>query len=156
MKLFDLYGVRNRNRQERLLAGSLEAASTTLTTSTNIGPSRGLELQDSADQNLNIRVLAHSARSILDLESYINLNIASAYRSPSERLDKNLLFIAVMPAYSSLSGVIGRSLMRRPVAWNTAFAMAAGMPTIPNSPMPLTPSGLTTVSFSSMNIVSIS
>jgi hypothetical protein len=30
-------------------------------------------------------------------------------------------------AYSNLSGVIGSALMRLPVVWRTAFAIAAGM-----------------------------
>src|SRR3712207_7152361 len=41
---------------------------------------------------------------------------------------------------------ICRSRMRFPVAWKTAFAMAAGIPTMPSSPIPFTPSGFTTVS----------
>src|SRR5882762_10717065 len=44
--------------------------------------------------------------------------------------------------YSSLSMVIGSERMRRPVAWYTALAMAAGTPTMPISPRPLTPTGL--------------
>lgn len=38
--------------------------------------------------------------------------------------------------------VIGRERTRRPVAWKTALAMAAAMPTRPISPIPLTPIGL--------------
>jgi hypothetical protein len=37
--------------------------------------------------------------------------------------------------------VIGRERMRRPVAWKTALAMAAAMPTRPIWPTPLTPAG---------------
>ena len=43
----------------------------------------------------------------------------------------------------SLSSVIGRSRTRTPVAWCTAFATAAAAPTIPISPAPLAPIGLT-------------
>src|SRR4051812_575803 len=39
------------------------------------------------------------------------------------------LFTLSLP-YSSLSGLIGRSLMCLPVAWKMAMALAAGMPTI--------------------------
>jgi len=46
------------------------------------------------------------------------------------------------PAYSNCSTVIGNDLMRRPVAWYTALAMAAETPTMPISPMPLIPRGL--------------
>ena len=38
--------------------------------------------------------------------------------------------------------VIGNSRMRLPVAWYTALAIAAAVPTIPISPTPLTPMGL--------------
>jgi hypothetical protein len=38
--------------------------------------------------------------------------------------------------------VIGRERMRRPVAWYTAFAIAAETPMIPISPSPLIPIGL--------------
>ena len=44
---------------------------------------------------------------------------------------------------SSLSRVIGRSRMRMPVAWCTALAIAAAVPTIPTSPRPFDPIGLT-------------
>ena len=44
------------------------------------------------------------------------------------------------------SGAIGSSRTRRPVAWNTALAMAAAAPTWPISPTPLAPSGPTTSS----------
>src|SRR5262245_30982687 len=43
----------------------------------------------------------------------------------------------------SLSTVIGRSRTRMPVAWCTALAIAAAVPTMPSSPMPLDPIGLT-------------
>lgn len=36
---------------------------------------------------------------------------------------------------SSLSSVIGKSRTRTPVAWNTAFAIAATIPVIPISPI---------------------
>src|SRR3954447_17868235 len=49
------------------------------------------------------------------------------------------------------SGDIGRLRIRRPVAWKTAFAMAAATPTCPISPTPFTPSGLTTESSTSTN-----
>ena len=52
---------------------------------------------------------------------------------------------------SSLSGVIGSSRIRRPVAWNTASATAASTPVAPSSPMPLPPIGLACSSTSSMN-----
>ena len=44
---------------------------------------------------------------------------------------------------SRSSSRIGSSRTRLPVAWNTALAIAAFMPTMPISPMPLIPSGLT-------------
>src|SRR3954447_9959193 len=47
------------------------------------------------------------------------------------------------------SGDIGRLRLRRPVAWKTAFAMAAAPPTWPISPTPLAPSGPTSSSFTS-------
>jgi hypothetical protein len=42
----------------------------------------------------------------------------------------------------SLSMVIGRERMRRPVAWWTPLAIAAAIPARPISPTPLTPMGL--------------
>jgi hypothetical protein len=42
----------------------------------------------------------------------------------------------------SLSRVTGRSRTRMPVAWCTALAIAAAVPTMPSSPMPLEPIGL--------------
>ena len=39
----------------------------------------------------------------------------------------------------TLSMVIGRSRTRLPVAWNTALAIAAAVPTMPISPTALTP-----------------
>ena len=51
--------------------------------------------------------------------------------------------------------MIGRWRMRRPVAWNTALAMAAAAPTTPSSPMPLLPSGLMSGSCSSTKVTSI-
>ncbi len=44
--------------------------------------------------------------------------------------------------YISFSIVIGRSRTRLPVAWNTAFAMAAAAPTTPISPTVLPPRAL--------------
>src|SRR5260370_13365686 len=44
---------------------------------------------------------------------------------------------------SSLSRVIGRSRMPVPVAWQTALAVAAAVPTRPTSPNPLPPISLT-------------
>ena len=41
--------------------------------------------------------------------------------------------------------MIGKSRTRLPVAWKTALAIAAATPTMPISPRPLTPSGLTIV-----------
>ena len=38
---------------------------------------------------------------------------------------------------------MGRDVRRLPVAWWMAFPMAAAVPTMPSSPMPLTPSGFT-------------
>src|SRR3546814_362634 len=49
---------------------------------------------------------------------------------------------------SSESTRIGRSRMRRPVAWYTALAIAAAVPTLPSSPRPLTPAGFTSGSSS--------
>ena len=45
------------------------------------------------------------------------------------------------PRHNSLSRVIGNSLIRLPVAWKTAFAMAAATPTTPISPRPLRQGG---------------
>ena len=45
-------------------------------------------------------------------------------------------------AANTLSGVIGKSRTRRPVAWATALATAAATPTIEISPMPFTPIAL--------------
>src|ERR1700744_2280303 len=59
------------------------------------------------------------------------------------------------PGYSSFSARIGRWRMRFPVAWNTALATAAFMPTMPISPMPLIPSGFTRASFSATMMISI-
>lgn len=42
----------------------------------------------------------------------------------------------------SLSRVIGRSRIRLPVAWDTAFATAAASPVMPISPMPRAPNSL--------------
>ena len=44
------------------------------------------------------------------------------------------------------SGAIGSSRIRRPVAWKTALAIAAAVPTCPISPTPLAPSGPTSSS----------
>ena len=55
----------------------------------------------------------------------------------------------------SLSMVIGNSRMRLPVAWKTALAMAAAVPTMPISPSPFTPIGLA-LSSSSTKITSMS
>ena len=62
-------------------------------------------------------------------------------------------YCLLCPAYaipfcstSRLSGVIGRSLTRVPVALNIALAIAAGTPAIPISPIPRTPSELNVVS----------
>ena len=44
--------------------------------------------------------------------------------------------------YINLSGVIGSSLMRFPVALNTALAMAGAIPTKAISPSPFDPMGL--------------
>jgi len=54
-----------------------------------------------------------------------------------------------------LSMVIGNSRMRLPVAWNTALATAAAVPTMPISPRPFTPMGLA-LSSSSTKITSMS
>jgi hypothetical protein len=52
----------------------------------------------------------------------------------------------------NLSGVIGRSRTRLPVAWKTAFATAAGAPTIPISPMPRDEEGkIVTVRYQAVN-----
>ena len=55
---------------------------------------------------------------------------------------------------NTLSRVMGRSRTRLPVAWKMALAMAAATPTMPISPMPLAPSGLTISSCSSTKITS--
>src|SRR5437899_694202 len=44
---------------------------------------------------------------------------------------------------TSASTVIGNARIRLPVAWYTAFAMAAATPVIPISPIPRTPNGFT-------------
>lgn len=54
------------------------------------------------------------------------------------RLERN----ARTKAYRSRSIVIGTERMRLPVAWKTALAIAAAMPTSPISPTPFTPTGL--------------
>ncbi len=53
-------------------------------------------------------------------------------------------------AQSSASAVMGRWRMRRPVALNTAFAMAGATPTMTISPRPLTPIGSASKSSPSM------
>ena len=55
----------------------------------------------------------------------------------------------------SLSGVIGSSRMRLPVAWKIALAMAGATPTMAISPTPFTPSGFTCGSCSSTKITSM-
>jgi hypothetical protein len=42
-------------------------------------------------------------------------------------------------SYINLSGVIGKSRRRFPVAWKITFTTAAGVPTMPISPMPRAP-----------------
>jgi hypothetical protein len=44
---------------------------------------------------------------------------------------------------SNFSNLIGKSRTRCPAARQTAFAMAAAVPTLANSPMPLTPAAFT-------------
>jgi hypothetical protein len=58
-------------------------------------------------------------------------------------------------AVSSLSIVIGKSRTLLPVAWKIAFATAAAVPTMPISPRPFTPRGLTFSSCSSTKMTSI-
>src|ERR1700759_3009086 len=60
------------------------------------------------------------------------------------------MLTCIGPSYTSLSGVIGRSRIRRPVAWKTASATAASTPVAPSSPMPLPPVGLAGSSISSV------
>src|SRR6266566_3586562 len=57
---------------------------------------------------------------------------------------------------SSLSSRIGRSRTRIPVAWYTALAMAAAVPTMPTSPIPLAPAGPRSGSSSSIHTASMS
>src|SRR5690348_5638059 len=57
---------------------------------------------------------------------------------------------------SSLSSRIGRSRTRIPVAWYTAPAMAAAVPTMPTSPIPLAPAGPSPGSSSSTQVASMS
>src|SRR4051794_8652430 len=57
---------------------------------------------------------------------------------------------------NTLSSVIGKSRTRFPVAWKTALAIAAAVPTSPISPIPFTPIGFTIESFSSTKIISMS
>ena len=52
-----------------------------------------------------------------------------------------LLQWAANPVPSNASRVMGRSRSRRPVAWKIAFAIAAGAPQAPISPIPRTPRG---------------
>ncbi len=52
-----------------------------------------------------------------------------------------IYFIFSFFFYKNLSGVIGRSLMRCPVALKTALAIAAATPVVPISPSPLAPIG---------------
>ena len=49
---------------------------------------------------------------------------------------------------------MGRSVTRLPVALNTALAIAAGTPTITNSPSPLTPIGSAMLSSAGKNVAS--
>ncbi|CAM5664833.1 hypothetical protein SHIRM173S_11444 [Streptomyces hirsutus] len=58
-------------------------------------------------------------------------------------------------AASTLSGVSGRSRKRMPVAWCTALPMAAAVPTMPISPIPLLPMGLRWASSSSIQCASM-
>lgn len=53
--------------------------------------------------------------------------------------------------HSRCSILMGSSRTRRPVAWKTALAMVAATPTVPISPIPLTPRGLTTLSWTATN-----
>ena len=48
--------------------------------------------------------------------------------------------------------MMGRSVTRLPVALNTALAIAAGTPTITNSPSPLTPIGSAMLSSAGKNV----
>jgi hypothetical protein len=50
------------------------------------------------------------------------------------------------PSHNRCSMRIGRSRRRRPVAWNTAFAIAGATPVIETSPSPLAPALLKVVS----------
>ena len=63
---------------------------------------------------------------------------------------------ALRPASSRRSRRSGRSRTRTPVAWWTALAIAAAVPTMPISPMPLAPIGLRWGSSSSIQVASIS
>src|SRR5439155_6963522 len=59
-------------------------------------------------------------------------------------------------AHNRSSILIGSFRIRRPVAWNTAFPMAAATPTIDTSPNPLTPTGFRMRSGLSTKATSIS
>ncbi len=64
--------------------------------------------------------------------------------------------VPVPPDHSKSSRVIGSLRTRLPVAWKTAFEIAAATPTMPISPIPLAPRGLTIESASSTKMTSIS
>ena len=63
--------------------------------------------------------------------------------------------VTPLHVWMSLSGVIGRSRTRTPIASNTAFATAAATPVAPSSPIPLAPSGPEFASNSSTNATSM-
>ncbi|MEA2188708.1 MAG: hypothetical protein QOK16_3719 [Solirubrobacteraceae bacterium] len=91
-------------------------------------------------------------RSYSDDESKLSVGLANIHAEvPDVEANKSGSYLHPRPvlaprlqsARSSLSRVIGRSRTRTPVAWCTAFATAAAVPTIPISPTPLAPIGLT-------------
>ena len=74
------------------------------------------------------------SRSILPLPQWVP-RTQSVGREAVRRQSK------VRHRYSNLSGLIGKSRTRVPVAWKTALAIAGGAPTVADSPTPLAPSG---------------
>src|SRR5579863_423410 len=84
-----------------------------------------------------------------------HVGLRDGYRLIGCRIRHSTIPLRVDQAESSFSRRIGRSRTRTPVAWNTALATAALTPTLPSSPRPLTPSGLTQSSVSGTRMTSI-